>query len=97
MVYGEQNVTYIVMYIKKGMRMIRLCYLQHEKTMPFASQQTQVLLNPGIAYMRVRWRSYKVCCAKKHSIQCNIVKYLRKTKESAIKQVPIKDSNAIYL
>ena len=38
-----------------------------------------------------------VSCAKKHPIQCNILKYLRRTKESAIKQAPLKDSNAIYM
>ena len=77
--------------------MIRLCNLKYEKTMQIAAQQTRVLLCSGTAYMRIRWRSCKVCCAKKHPIQCNILKYLRKTKESAIKQAPLKDSNVIYL
>ena len=36
----KENVSYSVMDIKKGLRMIRLCYLQHEKTMQFAAQQT---------------------------------------------------------
>ena len=67
----------VVMYIKKGLRMIRLCNLQCEKTRPSAAQQTWVLLRPGIAYMRIRWRSCKVCCTKKHSIQCNILKYTK--------------------
>ena len=49
--------------------MTRLCYLQYEKTMQFTAQQTRVLLCSGIAYTRIRWRSCKVCCAKKHSIQ----------------------------
>ena len=35
------------MGIKKGLRMIRLCNLQYEKSMPFAAQQTRVLLHPG--------------------------------------------------
>ena len=96
MVYGE-NVSYSVMHIKKGLSMIRLYNLQQEKTMPYSAQQTQVLLHPGIAYMRIRWRSCKVCCSKKHLIQCNILIYLRKTKKSAIKQVPVKYINAIYL
>ena len=39
-----------------------------------------------IACMRIQWRYCKVCCANKHPVQCNILKYLRKTKESAIKQ-----------
>ena len=77
--------------------MIRLCNLQYEKTMQIAAQQTQVLLCSGTAYTRIRWRSCKVCCAKKHLIQCNMLKYLIKVKESAIKQAPLKDSNAIYL
>ena len=91
----KENVNYSVMYIKKGLRTIRLCNLQHEKTMQFAAQHTQVLLHPG--YKRIRRRSCKVCCAKKHSFHCNILKYLRKMKERAIKQVPLKDKNAIYL
>ena len=86
------NVSYSVMYIKKRLRMIRLCNLQYEQTMQFAAQQTRVLLQE-----KLRWRSCKVCCAQKHSIKCNILKYLRKMKESAIKQVPLKDSKAIYL
>ena len=31
------------------------------------------------------------------STQSNVLKYLRKMDESAIKQAPLKDSNAIYL
>ena len=73
------------MGIKKGLRMIRLCNLLYEKSMQFAAQQTRVLLYPG-TYMRIQWRYCKVCCAKKHPVQYNILKYLRRTKESAIKQ-----------
>ena len=80
----KENVSYSAMYIKNGLRMIRLSNVQYEKTMQIAAQQTQILLCPGIAYMRIQWKSCKVCCAKKHSIQCNILKYLRKMKESAI-------------
>ena len=36
----KENVSYSVMYIKKGLRMIRLSNLQHEKTMQIAAQQT---------------------------------------------------------
>ena len=93
----KENASYSLMYIKKGLGMIRLSNLQYEKTMQIAAQQTQVLLCPGTAYMRIQWRSCKICCAKKHSMQCNILIYLRKTKESAIKQAHLKDSNAIYL
>ena len=93
----KEIVSYSVMYIKKGLGMIRLCNLQYEKTMQIAAQQTQVLLCSGTAYVRIRWRSFKVCCAKKHPIQCNILKHLRKMKENATKQAPLKDSNTIYL
>ena len=89
----KENVSYSVMNFKKGLRMIRLCNLLYEKTVQFASQQTQVWLHPGTAYMRIRWRSYKVCCTKKHSIQCETLKYLRRTKGSAIKQAPLKGQN----
>ena len=34
------------MAIKKGLRMIRLCNLLYEKSMPFVAQQTRVLLHP---------------------------------------------------
>ena len=49
----KENVSYSVMYIKKGLRMIRLCNLQYEKTMQIAAQQAQVLLCQGTAYMRI--------------------------------------------
>ena len=35
----KENVSYSVMYIKKGLRMIRLCNLQYEKTMQIAAQK----------------------------------------------------------
>ena len=73
------------MGIKKGLRMISLCNLLFEKSMQFAAQQTRVLLYPG-TYMQIQWRYCKVCCAKKLPVQCNILKYLRRTKESVIKQ-----------
>ena len=91
----KENVSCSVMYLKKGLRMITLCNLHYEKTMQIAAQQTQDFLCSGTVYMRIRWRSCKVCFAKKRPIQCNILKYLRKTKESAITQAPLKDSNAI--
>ena len=40
----KENVSYSVMYIKKGLRMIRLSNLHYEKTMQIAAQQTRVLL-----------------------------------------------------
>ena len=49
----KENVSYGVMYIKKGLRMIRLCHLQYENTMQIAAQQTIVLLCSGTAYMRI--------------------------------------------
>ena len=42
------------MYIKKELRMRRLCNLQYEKTMQIAAQQTRVLLCADIAYMRIQ-------------------------------------------
>ena len=35
----KENVSYSVMYVKKGLRMIRPCNLQYEKTMQIAAQQ----------------------------------------------------------
>ena len=86
----KENISYSVMDIKKLLRMIRLCNLQYEKTMQFAAQQMSFAVS-NYSLVRIRWRSCKVCCAKKHAIQCNIQKYLRKTKAT------LKDSNAICL
>ena len=49
----KENISYSEMDIKKGLRMIRLCNLQYEKTLQFAAQQTRVLMCPGIACMRI--------------------------------------------
>ena len=83
------------------------CYrLQNDKTMQFtvwkvyaicSTANTSFAASRYITCMRIQWRSCKVCCAKKHPVQCNILKYLRRTKESAIKQAPLKDSNVIYM
>ena len=44
----KEDASFSVMDIKKGLRMIRLCNLLYEKSMQFTSQQTRVLLHPGI-------------------------------------------------
>ena len=49
----KENVSYSVIYIKKGLRLTRLSNVQYEKTMQFAVQQTQVLLCTGTVYMRI--------------------------------------------
>ena len=49
----KENVSYGVMYIKKGLGIIGLCNLELEKTILFAAQQTRVLLHSRIAYMRI--------------------------------------------
>ena len=48
----KEDVSYSVMDIKKGLRMIRLCNLLHEKSMQFAAQQTRVL-------MQLTWPRFK--------------------------------------
>ena len=73
------------MDIKKGLRMIRLYNLLYEKSMQF-TENTNFASSRYIPCMRINWRYRRACCAKKHPVQCNILKYLSRTKESAIKQ-----------
>ena len=40
----KENGSYSVMDIKKVLRMIRLCTLQYEMTMPFPAQQTRIFV-----------------------------------------------------
>ena len=74
------------MDIKKGMRMIRLCNLLYEVYAIYTTANTSFAASRYTACMRIQWRYCKICCAKKHPVQRNILKYLRRTKESAIKQ-----------
>ena len=75
------------MDIKKGLRITRLCNLLYKKSRKICTTaNTSFAASRYIACMRIQWRYSKVCCAKKHPVQCNILKYLGRTKESAIKQ-----------
>ena len=74
-----------IMGIKKGLRVIRLCNLLYEKSMQFAATaKTSFAASRYIAYMRIEWRYCKVCCAKKHQVQCKILKYLRRIKGGSV-------------
>ena len=62
-------------------RMIRLCNLLYKKSAICSTANTSFGASRYKAPMTIQWRSCKVCCAKKHPVQCNILKYLQRTKK----------------
>ena len=63
------------------------CYrLQNDKAMQFTVSKVYAICSTA-----------NTSFAASRYIACMRIQYLRRTKESAIKQAPLKDSNAIYM